>query len=257
LGPRDLVIVPGYADVHTDPPSTVLDALHAAAASGARIASICTGAFALAATGLLDGLRVTTHWRYARLLAHRFPALDVDPAALYIDNGQFLTAAGVAAGLDLCLHLLRRDHGAALAADTARLIVMPLQRDGGQAQFVSHPPPDDGTTLQPLLAWIEQRLHEPLTLPMIGRQAGTSVRSLHRRFRSQLGTSPLQWLLRARIQRARHLLETTDLSVERVASEAGFGSAVTMRHHFGRLVGTAPQGYRSAFRPRISRDTRL
>ncbi|MFB4307617.1 GlxA family transcriptional regulator [Actinomadura sp. GTD37] len=251
LAAADTVVVPGHEDVRSDPPPEVLDGLRGAAERGARIASICVGAFALAAAGLLDGRRATTHWRYAKALARRFPEVEVDPSVLYVDGGQVLTSAGVAAGIDLCLHLVRRDHGSAAAARTARRIVMPPQRDGGQAQFIRHEdPPDGGTALQPTLAWLEANLHRPLTLDDIARQASVSVRTLTRRFGEQAGTTPRRWLARARVHRAQQLLESTDLPVERVADEAGFGSPVTLRAHFARHVGASPLAYRSAFRAR-------
>ncbi|MFC6886668.1 MULTISPECIES: GlxA family transcriptional regulator [Actinomadura] len=251
LARADTVVVPGHDDFLAEPPPAVLDALRAAAERGARLASICVGAFALAASGLLDGRRATTHWVHAAALAHRHPRVEVDPAVLFVDEGDLLTSAGIAAGIDLCLHLVRRDHGSETAARTARYVVMPLQRDGGQAQFIRHEDPrDTGTALQPTLAWLEANLHRPLTLDDIARQAATSVRTLTRRFRAQVGTTPLKWLARARVLRAQQLLESTDLPVERVAAEAGFGSPVTLRAHFARAVGASPQAYRSAFRAR-------
>ncbi|NEA23205.1 GlxA family transcriptional regulator [Actinomadura bangladeshensis] len=251
LAAAGTIVVPGHEDVRSDPPAEVLDALREAASRGARIASICVGAFVLAAAGLLDGRRATTHWRYASALARRFPDVEVDPSVLYVDGGQVLTSAGVAAGIDLCLHLVRRDHGSAAAAHTARRIVMPPQRDGGQAQFIRHEdPPDGDAALQPTLAWLEANLHRPLTLDDIARHASVSVRTLTRRFREQAGTTPQQWLARARVHRAQQLLESTDLPVERVAAEAGFGSPVTLRAHFARRVGASPLAYRSAFRAR-------
>ncbi|WP_106401095.1 GlxA family transcriptional regulator [Actinocorallia populi] len=248
LAEADTVLVPGHADGLVPPPEA-LEALRSAAARGARIASICVGAFILAASGLLDGRRATTHWAYARELARLHPSVEVDDSVLFTDNGRLLTSAGVAAGIDLCLHLVRRDHGASVAAMVARRIVMPLQRDGGQAQYIRHPdpgPPDVG--LQPTLAWLEARLHLPLTLADIAGHASTSVRTLNRRFRAQVGTTPLQWLLRARLHRAQQLLESTTLPVDRVAAACGFGSSATLRAHFTRHVGTSPQSYRQAFR---------
>ncbi|MFI0481618.1 GlxA family transcriptional regulator [Actinomadura sp. 9N215] len=251
LTAADTIVVPGHEDVRADPPAGVLDALRDASSRGARIASICVGAFVLAAAGLLDGRRATTHWRYAAALARRHPDVEVDPSVLYVDGGQVLTSAGVAAGIDLCLHLVRRDHGSATAARTARRIVMPPQRDGGQAQYIRHEDPPDGeTALQPTLAWLEANLHRPLTLDDIARQASVSVRTLTRRFREQAGTTPLQWLSRARVHRAQQLLESTELPVERVAAEAGFGSPVTLRAHFARRVGASPLAYRTTFRAR-------
>ncbi|MFI0406936.1 GlxA family transcriptional regulator [Actinomadura sp. 3N508] len=251
LAAADTIVVPGHEDPRADPPAEVLDALRDASSRGARIASICVGAFVLAAAGLLDGRRATTHWWYTAALARRHPDVEVDPAVLYVDGGRVLTSAGAAAGIDLCLHLVRRDHGSAIAARTARRIVMPPQRDGGQAQFIRHEHPPDGEgALQPTLAWLEANLHRPLTLEDIARQASVSVRTLTRRFREQAGTTPLQWLSRARVHRAQQLLESTDLPVERVAAEAGFGSPVTLRAHFARRVGASPLAYRNAFRAR-------
>ncbi|WP_243717475.1 helix-turn-helix domain-containing protein [Actinomadura sp. KC345] len=251
LAAADTIVVPGHEDVRAVPPAEVLDALRDAADRGARIASICVGAFVLAAAGLLDGRRATTHWSYAKALARRYPDVEVDPSVLYVDDGRTLTSAGVAAGIDLCLHIVRQDHGSATAARTARRIIMPPQRDGGQAQYIRHEdPPDDVAALQPTLAWLEANLHRPLTLDDIARHASVSVRTLTRRFREQAGTTPLRWLSRARVHRAQQLLETTDLPVERVATEAGFGSPVTLRAHFARSVGASPLAYRGAFRAR-------
>ncbi|GAA5070879.1 GlxA family transcriptional regulator [Nocardia iowensis] len=243
----DVVIVPGGASVF-DPDIRVVETVRRAAARGAVVASICTGAYVLAAAGLLDGLRATTHWLLADDFAGRYPRVEVDPAVLFIDNGNILTSAGMAAGLDLCLHLVRRDYGSAVAADTARFLVVPLQRDGGQAQFIVRPaPPQDATALQPLLTWIEQHLTRPLTLADLAQHSGLSVRTLQRRFETQLGTTPLNWLLNARIRHARQLLETTDLPIDRVAEQSGFGSVASLRHHFAHLVGTAPRNYRKTF----------
>ncbi|MEV0459130.1 GlxA family transcriptional regulator [Catellatospora methionotrophica] len=251
LDTADTIIVPGTADLDRVP-DEVLDALRAAAARGTRIASICSGAFVLAATGLLDGKRATTHWVAAGLLARRHPAIDVDPDVLYVDNGQLLTSAGAAAGLDLCLHLIRRDHGSAVAADAARLSVMPLEREGGQAQFVVHdqPPTPRGSRFEPILAWMEDNCTTDLSLADVAARAGLSTRSLNRRFREQTGTTPLQWLLRVRIRRAQHLLEATDHPVDRIAAQVGFGSPTAFRDRFKRIVGASPQHYRTTFRHR-------
>lgn len=243
------VIVPGIEDLDRDVPRAVLHAIRRAVDRGARVASICSGAFLLAATGALDGLRATTHWRAAELLARRHPRIAVDPDVLYVDNGRVLTSAGAAAGLDLCLHLVRRDLGAAAAAEVARVAVMPLERAGGQAQFIVHAPPTaDGGSLEPLLAWLEQNLRRDLTLPEIARRGAMSARTLTRRFRAQVGMTPARWLTGARVRRAQRLLETTSLSVERVATDAGFGSPAVLRAHFARSIGTSPQAYRRAFR---------
>ncbi|MFE5829415.1 GlxA family transcriptional regulator [Streptomyces sp. NPDC056508] len=249
LRDADTVIVPGVTDVTAPLSPAVHDALRAAAAEGTRIASICTGAFPLASTGLLDGLRVTTHWQAAGLLAALHPDVDVDPDVLYVDNGRFLTSAGAAAGLDLCLHMIRRDYGSAVAADAARLSVMPLEREGGQAQFIvhDHTPTPQGSELETLLTWLRENLARDLTLADIATRSGTSTRTLIRRFRDQTGTTPLQWLHRARIRQAQHLLETTDHSVERIGGQVGFGSPTTFRDRFKRTTGVSPQTYRRAF----------
>jgi transcriptional regulator GlxA family with amidase domain len=212
------------------------------------VASICTGAFVLAATGILDGLRATTHWLGAADLARRHPSIDVDANVLYVDNGRVLTSAGAAAGFDLCIHLVRRDLGAEVAASVARLAVMPLERAGGQAQFIEHAPPSEASgSLAPLLTWIEENLSRQLPLSVIARRAAMSTRTLSRRFRDQVGTTPAAWIARARVRSAQGLLETTDLAIEHVAEEAGFGSATVMRTHFGSVVGTSPLSYRRAF----------
>lgn len=250
LADADTIVLPGVADPSAPLPPGVVEALRAAAANGTRIASICVGAFVLAATGLLDGLRATTHWVAAGELAARHPAVTVDPNVLYVDNGQFLTSAGASAALDMCLHMIRKDHGSAVAAHAARMSVMPLEREGGQAQFIVHtqPPVPAGTTMEPLLDWLEENADRELTLEDIAVHAGMSTRTLNRRFREQTGTTPLQWLHRARVRRAQYLLETTTYPVERIASQAGFGSPTAFRDRFKRVVGTSPYAYRRAFR---------
>jgi len=249
LAEADTIILPGVADPLRPAPEEILAALRAAAAGGTRIASICVGAFTLAATGLLNGLRATTHWAAASELARRHPDVEVDADVLFVDNGQLLTSAGAAAGLDLCLHLVRQDYGGAVAADAARRAVMPLERDGGQAQFIVHEPPTpDGATLEPLLRWMEEHAHQELTLAIIAAQADMSTRTLIRRFREQTGTTPLQWLHRSRLRHAQYLLENTGHSLERIASQTGFGSTATFRERFRQRVGTSPQAYRRTFR---------
>ena len=245
----DTIIVPGVADPAAPLAPAVRDALRSAATAGTRIASICAGTFPLAATGLLAGLRATTHWLAAPKLAAAHPDIDVDPDVLYVDNGQFLTSAGAAAGLDMCLHMIRRDYGSAVAAHAARLSVMPLERDGGQAQFIvhDHAPMPQGSELEPLLAWLRDNMGRDLTLADIAAQSGTSTRTLIRRFREQTGTTPLQWLHRARVRQAQHLLETTEHSVERIGAQVGFGSATTFRDRFKRTTGVSPQTYRRTF----------
>jgi transcriptional regulator GlxA family with amidase domain len=255
LADADTIVLPGCADSATPVPDVVLDSLRAAAARGTRIASICAGAFVLAATGLLDGLRATTHWIGADALAARHPLIEVDPGVLYVDNGQFLTSAGAAAGLDLCLHMIRCDNGSAVAADAARLSVMPLEREGGQSQFIVHPEPPAprGSTMEPLLRWLEENADRDLILEEIAAHASMSTRTLNRRFREQTGTTPLQWLHLARIRKAQHLLETTSHSVDRIGGQVGFGSPTAFRDRFKRIVGTSPHAYRHAFRGRVNR----
>lgn len=249
LAKADTVMVPGLSNAATPTDPAVLAALRAAAAAGARIASICSGAFILAEAGLLDGLRATTHWLAVSALAQRYPAIEVDPNVLFVDNGQILTSAGAAAGMDLCLHLVRRDHGAAVAADIARLSVMPLERAGGQAQYIVHSDPaPDGGSLQPLLVWLAENLDQRLSLADLARQARLSTRTLSRRFREQTGTTPLQWIMRERLRRAQHLLETTGHAVDRVAAQVGFGSPAAFRERFRDLVGVSPASYRRSFR---------
>jgi transcriptional regulator GlxA family with amidase domain len=249
LAEADTIILPGLADPTAPIPHEVLVALQSAAARGTRIASICSGAFILAATGLLDNLRATTHWVAASELAQRYPNVEVDANVLFVDNGQFLTSAGAAAGLDLCLYMIRQDYGSAVAASAARISVMPLERDGGQAQFIVHEPPTpDGSTLEPVLRWMEENAQRELQLEDIAAQAMMSTRTFSRRFREQTGTTPLQWLNRARLCKAQCLLETTGHSVEWIASHVGFGSSTTFRDQFKHLVGISPQAYRRAFR---------
>jgi len=252
LAAADTIILPGCADPAAPVDPEVTAALLAAAARGTRIASICAGAFILAATGLLDGLRATTHWIAADLLARMHPRIEVDPGVLYIDNGQFATSAGAAAGLDLCLHLIRRDHGSAVAAAAAKLSVMPLEREGGQAQFIVHeqPPAPRGSALEPVLRWLEQSAAVDLTTGQIAAHAGMSTRTLNRRFREQTGTTPLRWLHRARVRRAQYLLESTAEGVDRIGDRVGFGSPTAFRDRFKSIVGISPQAYRHAFRSR-------
>ncbi|MER7451088.1 helix-turn-helix domain-containing protein [Nocardia beijingensis] len=249
LAEADTIVLPGCADVGLPVPDEVIDALRQAAAAGTRIASICSGAFILAATGLLNGRRATTHWLAAAELAARYPDIEVDPGVLYVDNGSLLTSAGAAAGIDLCLHLVRRDYGSAVAADAARKSVVPLEREGGQAQFIVHdqPPTPRGSTLEPVLRWIQDNSARDLTLDDIAAKAGMSTRTLNRRFREHTGTTPLQWLLRARIRQAQHLLEATSHPVDRIAGQVGFGSPTAFRDRFKRVVGTSPHSYRAAF----------
>lgn len=249
----DTVIVPACADVDVPPPTELVDAVRAAYEAGARVASLCTGAFVLGAAGLLDGRRATTHWGHAKELSARFPLADVDPDVLYTDNGSVLTAAGKAAAVDLCLHLVYLDHGAAVANAVARRLVVPPHRDGGQAQFVATPVPVSGDhMLSQLLGWAQERLDQPLTVTDLARRANTSPRHLTRLFRSVTGQTPLQWLLTQRVRRAQELLESTDQSVHSVAIATGMGTATTLRRQFKRVVGVPPDTYRRSFRTPIS-----
>ncbi|MFA1540516.1 helix-turn-helix domain-containing protein [Actinomadura monticuli] len=249
----DTVIVPGWADVDAAPPADLVDAVRAAHEAGARVASLCTGAFVLAAAGLLDGRRATTHWAHTEVLAARHPLVDVDPDVLYVDGGSVLTSAGKAAAMDLCLHLVRLDHGSAVANTAARRLVVPPHRDGGQAQFVPTPVPDPGDhPLAALFPWIIERLDQPLTVEDLARQARMSSRHLGRRFRAVTGTTPLQWLLTQRIRHAQELLETTDDGIDAVAAATGMGTATTLRRHFNRTVGVPPDAYRRTFHSRAA-----
>jgi transcriptional regulator GlxA family with amidase domain len=251
LAEADTIMVPGRAEPMAALPEAVLEHLRAAAATGTRVASICTGAFTLAAAGLLDGQRATTHWAAADAFAAAFPRVHLDPSVLFVDNGQVLTSAGAAAGIDLCLHLIRRDHGAAVAADTARLAVVALEREGGQAQFIvtDHLRAQD-TSLTPLLVWLEANAQRPLRLSDMARQAGLSTRTLSRRFLQETQLTPVQWLRRARIRQAQLLLETSDHSIDRITRQTGFGSATNFRDTFKGVVGTTPQAYRRNFSAR-------
>ncbi|MFJ6699994.1 helix-turn-helix domain-containing protein [Streptomyces sp. NPDC091272] len=249
LASADTVIVPAWADTDQDPPGELVDAVRAAHESGARVVSLCTGAFVLAAAGLLDGKRATTHWAHTRELARRHPKVTVDPDVLYVDNGDVLTSAGKAAAMDLCLHLVRLDHGSSNANKIARRLVVPPHRDGGQAQFIETPVPTPGNhPLADLFPWVLGRLGEPLTVEDLARQARMSSRHLGRHFKQVTGTTPLQWLHVQRIRHAQELLETTDDTVDAIATAAGMGTATTLRRHFHRTVGVPPDSYRRTFR---------
>ncbi|MFI5819587.1 helix-turn-helix domain-containing protein [Streptomyces rishiriensis] len=251
----DTVIVPGWADTEEDPPADLIDAVRAAHEAGARVASLCTGAFVLAAAGLLDGRRATTHWAHTGALAARHPRVEVDPDVLYVDNGSVLTSAGKAAAMDLCLHLVRLDHGSSVANAVARRLVVPPHRAGGQAQFVAAPVPTrDDHPLAALFPWVIERLDQPLSVEDLARQAGMSSRNLGRHFSAVTGTTPLRWLLTQRIRRAQELLETTDDVVDAVAAATGMGTAATLRRHFNRTVGVPPDAYRRTFRSRPGTD---
>ncbi len=248
LAAADTVIIPACRDVDEKPSADLVEAVRTAHKGGARVASICSGAFVLAAAGLLDGRRATTHWMHAARLAEQYPYVQVDPDVLYIDDGTILTSAGKAAGLDLCLHIVRTDHGTAVANALARRLVVPPHRPGGQAQFIPAPlPTNQDGGLADLLNWSIARLDQPLTVNDLARQARMSPRNLARRFNAFTGTAPLQWLLTQRIHRAQELLETTDESIEHIADHTGMGTAATLRRHFNRTLGVPPDTYRRTF----------
>jgi len=243
----DTVIVAGTGS-RADPDPRVLDALRRAAAAGKRVASICTGAFLLAEAGLLDGRQATTYWTYTAELADRYPDVVLQPDVLFVQDGQLLTSSGYAAGIDLCLHIIRTDYGAAVANTVARLALVAPVRCGGQAQFTDTPlPAERGASFAETRAWAMTRLDQPLTLGDLARHAAVSVRTLSRRFHDETGVSPLQWLLHQRVQRARELLETTTLPVDQVARASGLGTADSLRQHLLRRVGLTPTDYRAAF----------
>ncbi|HWM54458.1 MAG TPA: helix-turn-helix domain-containing protein [Solirubrobacterales bacterium] len=246
------VVVPACLAVLDPPPGEVVEALRAAAERGARLLSVCTGAFALAHSGLLDGRRATTHWAFAAELARRFPAVDVDAAALYVDEGKVMTSAGLSAGIDLCLHAIRKDFGVAVGERVARQMVAAPHREGGQAQFIERPPlraVGSTDSLEPTRRWAAERLDQPLDVAAMARHAGVSPRTFARRFREETGTTPLQWLLSQRVLEARRLLEESELPVEAIAWRVGFGTAASLRDHFRRATATTPTAYRRSFQP--------
>lgn len=249
LGRADTIVVPGYAAIFGPPPEQALEALGAAARGGARLLSVCTGAFCLSHAGVLDGRRATTHWAWADELARRFPAVEVDPDALFVDEGEVLTSAGLSAGIDLSLHVIRRDFGAEAGERVARHMVAAPHRDGGQAQFFKPQLPPSAGSLEPTRRWALERLAEPLDVAAMARHAGVSPRTFARRFRAETGTTPLQWLLSQRVLEARRLLEGTDLPVDEVAWRVGFGTAASLRDHFRRATATTPTAYRRSFQP--------
>ncbi|QKW33351.1 helix-turn-helix domain-containing protein [Actinomadura sp. NAK00032] len=247
LASADTVVIPACASVVDEQPPDLVEAVRAAHAGGARIVSLCTGAFVLAAAGLLDGRPATTHWMHAEQLAARHPEVRVDASVLYIDDGDILTSAGTAAGLDLCLHVVRNDHGAAVAGALAKRLVMPAHRPGGQAQYIDARAVHDAGDLGPLLDWARRHLDEPLTVAALARRANVTSRTLIRRFHAATGTTPMAWLRGIRIDHARELLETTALPVDQIAERSGLGGPANLRHHFTRVVGVPPTAYRRAF----------
>jgi len=249
----DTIVIPGRQRPEEAAPAAVLDAIRGAHRRGARVVAICSGAFLLAEAGLLDGRAATTHWRMAAELAARFPAVRVEPDTLYVDLGDVATSAGTAAGIDLCLHLVRADQGAAYAARVARHMVMPPHREGGQLQYaVPAPAGHRPLSLAPVLDWAAERLHEPLTLDDLAARAGVSARTLARRFAGQLGVSPGRWLLGQRVAAARALLEETDLPVETIAARVGLSSATNLRRRFHDALRTTPAAYRRSFGARAT-----
>ncbi|GLZ37072.1 helix-turn-helix domain-containing protein [Actinokineospora sp. NBRC 105648] len=248
----DTLVVPACTNVHDDPPAALVDVVRAAHRRGARILSICSGAFVLAAAGVLDGRRATTHWLHADELSRRHPAVRVDPSVLYVEDANVITSAGTVAGIDACLHVVRVDHGAAVAAELARRLVTPPHRDGGQSQYHRPDAPAARADWLPTLVdWAGEHLHRPLSTADLAARASVSVRTLERRFAEALGLSPLRWLLRQRVRRAQHFLETSDRPIAWIATTCGFGGPASLRAHFARVVGASPTAYRRAFHERV------
>ena len=248
LAEAGTIMIPGWQGMDVAVPEAIVDALRKAHGRGARLLSICSGSVVLAATGLLDGKRATTHWRYGAALQHRYPRINIDPNVLYIDEGQILTSAGSAAGLDLCLHLIRRDFGAAVANAVARRLVIPPHRDGGQVQFLNSPVDRrERGPLSVVLERVQRRVHQPITISEMARWAAMSERTFIRRFRATTGMAPGEWITHVRMGRAKELLECSSMAIDRVASETGLGTATTMRHHFRKRIGLSPNQYRKRF----------
>ncbi|MEX7472880.1 helix-turn-helix domain-containing protein [Mycobacterium adipatum] len=249
LEAADTVLIPSVRDVEQPPSAELIEAIRAADRRGARLVSICSGAFALAAAGVLDGRSATTHWIYAGALSRRYPEIDVDPAPLYVDSGRVLTSAGCAAGLDLCLHIVRSDHGVRVANDVARRLVISPHRAGGQAQYIDSPVPEvtaDGR-IAAGMAWALQHLDSPISLDELATRSAMSRRSYLRQFAKATGSTPIKWLIEQRVQASLALLESSDLSIEQIAARVGFESPVTFRHHFVKQMHTTPSDYRSCF----------
>lgn len=248
LGLAGTIVVPGWRDRNERPPERLLVALRKAHSRGCRLLSICSGVYVLAAAGLLDGRRATTHWRYTEDLQRRYPAIKVDPGVLYVDEGNVLTSAGSAAGIDLCLHLVRRDYGARIANAVAKRLVAPPHRDGGQSQYIAPPHRADGDTrLARLLDWANARLDEELSVARLAREARMSRRTFERRFRQETGATPNDWVVQRRVARAQELLESSGRPIEWISAACGFGAPETLRHHFRRILRTTPTAYRRTF----------
>lgn len=250
LREANLIVVPGWRDLEDAPDAAITRALCDAVQAGARVASICSGAFLLGHAGLLDGRRATTHWRHVERLARMFPAVHVEPDALYVDEGQVMTSAGSAAGIDLLLHLVRKDYGARVANMFARRMVVPPHRDGGQSQFVAQPLAVVRTNdrIARVADWMVLNLDQEITVEALAQRAAMSVRTFSRRFRAATGATPIEWLLRLRVRHAQDLLEGTDLPIDHIAQTAGFNAPESLRRHFRRVVGTSPSKWRSSFR---------
>ncbi|MEV7640866.1 helix-turn-helix domain-containing protein [Streptomyces rubiginosohelvolus] len=250
LEEADLIAVPATGNVMAKThPEAALSALRRAVERGARVLSVCSGAYVLGAAGLLDGRRCTTHWRHAADLARRYPKAIVEPDVLYVDEGPVITSAGTAAGIDACLHLVRQEYGQDAANTIARRMVVPPHRDGGQAQYIDRPLPRNACdTVGGTLAWMEQHLDQEMTVEQLAAQAHMSPRTFARRFQQETGTTPYRWLLRQRVLLAQHLLETSDQTIDTIAGQTGFGTAATLRHQFVRTLGTTPNAYRRTFR---------
>jgi AraC family transcriptional activator FtrA len=256
LEQADTIIIPGWPKPIAPPPPELVRALSRAHARGARLVSLCVGSFVLGATGLLDGRRATTHWSFVDAMRKDFPLVRIEPDVLYLDEGDILTSAGSAAGIDLCLHIIRKDFGSIAANAVARRAVVPPHREGGQAQFIDKPIGEAAHPwLSKLLHWAQGRLQGPITVGELARAAHTSKRTLSRRFTATTGASPLQWITGLRLRRAKDLLETTTLSIEEVAQESGFGSAAVFRHHFRMGVKVSPSAYRGRFHRRATRGS--
>ncbi|WP_430478289.1 GlxA family transcriptional regulator [Streptomyces sp. P11-1] len=250
LEEADLVAVPaGSRFMEREYPDEVLDALRRAVERGARVLSVCSGAYVLGAAGMLDGRRCTTHWRHAAELARRYPKAIVEPDVLYVDEGSVITSAGTASGIDACLHLVRQAYGQDAANTIARRMVVPPHRDGGQAQYINRPLPRNACdTVGSTLAWMESHLDQEMSVEQLAALAHMSPRTFARRFQQETGTTPYRWLLRQRVLLAQHLLETSDRTIDTIASQTGFGTAATLRHQFVRTLGTTPNAYRRTFR---------
>jgi AraC family transcriptional activator FtrA len=251
LDDADTIVIPGWRDSSESPPAALLQKIASAYARGARLCSICSGAFVLAAAGILNGKRVTTHWRYAERLASMYPQLEVDDQALYIDEGQVLTSAGSAAGLDMFLHLVRRDYGARIANSVAQRLVIPPHREGGQAQYLPRPVPSDHRgRLGQLMEWVRANPAEPHSVVALARRASMSPRTLQRQFRETVGLSPTAWIVRERVGLAKDVLQSSGAPLAAVADRVGFSSVESFRRHFRKVVGTSPSAYRSRFSQR-------